>query len=1138
MDNPHAAFLLLRSHMLFIDRYIVLPSHISWDSLLPAKIREMYPSIEALNDVVAPHLTALSSLAPGEATGPQLPDDSVEAWRSWQTLAASWPSAEMFSLLSAAERIGPATGGGASGSPMQGPYFSRVQFPLLHHLLHYISSPSLPPTTALALHCAVGEVLRYPGIVPVPCLPLWEWCDVFARHFAHSSPGRHITGVTVLRAVCFFFRCDKAEALTRYVQPLMQHRVLQVAVTAAKSGFSKEFSNLGNNNGGAVLLGDLLRLFEYTSFSVTPLPSRLYLFETRYPMSDILTGLVAVFSPESAVEGSIELMYLNRNHQLLLREDELLRGRDGRTPLPDQEDGAFSLRPLNFRRYVMSCWHTCKSVTPERDNRPLADEAMLVRTEMVVFAFLQISSGNNPKGPLPEPLPDRCEAPTVLMVGFPPHLRDDELVRGLKSVYDVLEMKFGSLEGLPYRANNDPVRFRLAVKEVGVVTEALIAAQFYMPCQSLSKIWIPRTALSTTFRNPLMTPNRSSNGFETWGFGHGGFGLRGVRGSPSANLSVLGCAAPQSGLTTGHPNTLTSASRLILLCQDYAEAAGVVCLGCAVYYQGDLITSDAHPYVARLLWLTAYAHQKSALNSSTLSASPADSPIDECRKASTHGSDRGRFSSGAANAPQPTAPIGLPSAYLVAGGAFEERHFRGLYEPTPTPDSSEGHDRDGRTPRQLPATAVPSTSSLAARLEGPNQRGGSQNTPALGGGQCESILINGRRSSTQSAGSHSTCHALAVFDFVVTLSPHLCSMLWASSRAASLPTGFLVTHDRDEREAWKAAAERRDEEREEDWKQRVLQLRKLFVHMSKQRKIEPGEYPCQHISHSGIEIVLLMHNIVAVATPQALSAVATFRKSLAATITVSTPYLGNSQSKASPLTPSSPEMARQALGTVHGRLGVIHSRFALSFEAEMTALRHCHLQHSVLKKPRAVSAGTGSSTNSGQGATKTSGAPRAMGLLHVKSSGGVCMLEASSDLRSVSQVGGAESCGSVVGIQRANDLIHEARHITRLLGSTMAAPRGASSSFFSQSFATQPVTRAILGRSAFSDAGRPLGRTAPSNGPPSTGMLGTYQVLYGRSAMERDVVLGTALPGATLRTSEDGYVEFTKAAASSNVFLI
>lgn len=148
------------------------------------------------------------------------------------------------------------------------------------------------------------------------------------------------------------------------------------------------------------------------------------------------------------------------------------------------------------------------------------------------------------------------------------------------------------------------------------------------------------------------------------------------------------------------------------------------------------------------------------------------------------------------------------------------------------------------------------------------------------------------------------------------------------------------------------------------------------------------------------------------------------------------------------------------------------------------------------------------------------------------------MLEASADLRSVSQVGEAEAQNSLLSIQRANDLVHEARHITKLLGSTMAAPRGACSSFFSESFATKPITRAVLGRSAFGNAGRPMGRSAAPNSASSTGLLGTYQVLYGRSAMERDVVLGTAVPGATLRTSEDGYVEFTKAAASANVFLI
>ena len=1122
--------------MLFVDRLLVLPKYVDWDDLLPARIRELYPSISALKEISSNGTFATHS-------GLESRDESVAAWKSWQASMAR-PSAEMFSLISVAERGVAAGGDRHSAKEQGGPYSTRVQFPILHFLLHYISSPSLPVATATALHSAVGEVLRYPGVLPVPSLPLWEWCDIFVRHFLMCSPGRHVTGLSVLRAVCFFYKCDRAEAMVRYIQPLLQHRVLQVAVTAAKTGYGRDFAS---TQSGTVLIGDILKVFEHTSFNCVPLPARLYHFETQYPLSDILVGLVSVFSPESAVEGSIELMYLNRNHQLLLREDELMRGPD-KNPLDDQEDGAYSLRPLNFRRYVMSCWHTCKSITPERDNRPLADEAMLVRTEMVVFAFLQISTGNNPKGRLPQNLPDRCDAPTVLMIGFPPHIRDDDLVRGLKSVYDVLEMKFGTLEGLPFRADNDPIMYRQAIKEVGIVVESLVAAQFYMPGQSLTRVWIPRTALSTTFKNPLTNPNRSSNGFEVWNPAHGGFGMRGVRGSPSANLGALGCASPRSGLSTSHPNTLTSASRLILLCQDYAEAAGVVCLGCAVFYQGDLISSDTHPYVARLLWLSAFANQKSTVSASTLSSDNGKSP-EERSSRTTGASSVLEGSSGSIQ------PIGLPNGHLVATGAFKEKHFQGMYVNTGSaPMGSGGSEEDpstaADTPRQLPGTAVPSASSLALnnttadasweRLVSeciPTGGNGNRRTanvlpPIPFGGQCEHILNNGPRCSSQAHLAQSPGHTIHPMDFSVTLTPHLCAMLWASSRAASLPSGFITTHDRDEKEAWKAAAERRDDESERSWKERVLQLRRLFVHMSKQRRVEPGVYPCQYLSHGGIEVVMLMHDVVATASPSMLSTAANFRKSYAEK---HSSHRGSGCSMSSPTSPDSVHQTRQAVGTVGGRLGIVQPRFASSFEEEMNSLKHCHLTHSVLKKPRTSGAASnGSSSSSGQQGGKV--LPRSMGLLHVKSTGGVCMLEASADLRSVSQVGEADAQNSLLSIQRANDLVHEARHITKLLGSTMAAPRGACSSFFSESFASKPITRAILGRSAFGNAGKPMGRSTGVGS--STGLLGTYQVLYGRSAMERDVVLGTAVPGATLRTSEDGYVEFTKAAASSNVFLI
>ncbi|RNE99460.1 putative protein kinase [Trypanosoma rangeli] len=288
-----------------------------------------------------------------------------------------------------------------------------------------------------ALIVCCGSTRRF----PLPQVTLVELLCIFNEHMQyHVDAEGALAGDYILNSLCFFFLCDRQEALQRYAIPLVELGTLRPADSNYRS----------------------LIKFEAVRCCFRPACT---LDLHSLPLRESLLRFVCIFCHQSCVEGGNELIYLSHSRWVFGSQPNVSDAKDFLdspfSPFPEALRRGF-LGPL--MQFVTSfCISDCKA------HDTWGSDCCIVCLDGVKVALVLLALNNTPlmvMNPGEQNL-DRCDCPTTVLFGFPEDVPDAHIRLALQCMLDVVEMREGPRVDFGAVFGQSPESFRRWCRSIG-----------------------------------------------------------------------------------------------------------------------------------------------------------------------------------------------------------------------------------------------------------------------------------------------------------------------------------------------------------------------------------------------------------------------------------------------------------------------------------------------------------------------------------------------------------------------------------------------------------------------------------------------------------------------------------------------
>ncbi|RNF13988.1 putative protein kinase [Trypanosoma conorhini] len=290
---------------------------------------------------------------------------------------------------------------------------------------------------------------------PPPQVTLLELLCIFHEHMRyHVDAGGSVAGDYILSSLCFFFHCDRQEALQRYAVPLVELGILRPADLSCRS----------------------LGKFEAVRCCYRPACTSDL---CSLPLRETLSRFVCIFCHQSCVEGGNELIYLSHSRWVFGPPPDV-------SDAKDSLDSPFSPFPESLRRgflgplmqFVTSfCIADCKV------HDAWGSDCCIVCLDGVKVALVLLALNNTPLmtvNPGEKKL-GRCDCPTTVLFGFPEDVPDARIRLALQCMLDVIELREGPRVDFGAVFGQSPDAFRRWCRSIGTQLFHMTSELFFRP---------------------------------------------------------------------------------------------------------------------------------------------------------------------------------------------------------------------------------------------------------------------------------------------------------------------------------------------------------------------------------------------------------------------------------------------------------------------------------------------------------------------------------------------------------------------------------------------------------------------------------------------------------------------------------